>query len=57
MVQVWQDADRLGPGRKSVVVAVRLRSDTGTLTSDAASRAVDAMAAECGRRVGAVLRS
>lgn len=57
VVQVWQDADRLGPGRKSVVVAVRLRSDTGTLTSDAASRAVDAMVAECGRRVGAVLRS
>ena len=57
VVQVWQDADRLGAGKKSVVAALRLRSDAGTLTSDAASRAVDAMVAECGRRVGAVLRS
>jgi len=57
VAEVWQDTDRLGVGKKSVVVALRLRSDVGTLTSDAASRAVDAMVAECGRRVGAVLRS
>jgi len=57
VVQVWQDADRLGVGKKSVVVTLRLRSDSGTLTGDAASRAVDAMVAACGSHVGAVLRS
>ena len=56
VVQVWRDADRLGPDRKSVVVALRLQSDTGTLSGDEAGRIVDAVVAECGRRTGAVLR-
>jgi phenylalanyl-tRNA synthetase beta chain len=56
LVQVWQDAERLGPGKKSVVVSLRLRSDKGTLSGEEASRVVDAVVAECGRRVGAVLR-
>jgi phenylalanyl-tRNA synthetase beta chain len=56
LVQVWQDAERLGPGRKSMVVTLRLRSGTGTLSRDEATAAVDAMVAECGRRAGAVLR-
>jgi len=56
LVQVWEDAERLGAGRKSFVVAVTLRSGAGTLSGDDAGRVVDAIIAECGRRVGAVLR-
>jgi phenylalanyl-tRNA synthetase beta chain len=56
LVQVWRDADRLGAGRKSFVVAVTLRSATGTLSGDEAGRIIEAVVAECGRRVGAVLR-
>jgi phenylalanyl-tRNA synthetase beta chain len=56
LVQVWQDAERLGAGKKSIVVSLRLRSDAGTLSGDEAGRIVDAVLAECGRRVGAVLR-
>ena len=57
LVEVWQDAAKLGPGRKSVVVALRLRSDSGTLSGEEAARLVDAVVAECGRRTGATLRS
>ena len=57
LVQVWRDAERLGPGRKSFVVSLTLRSPTGTLAGDEVSRVVDAVVAECGRRVGAVLRA
>jgi len=57
LVQVWQDVARLGAGRKSVVVSLRLRSRTGTLTGDEAAAAVDRVVAECGRRVRAVLRA
>ena len=56
LMQVWQDAERLGVGKKSVVVSLRLRSDSGTLSGDEAARIVEAVVAECGRRVGAVLR-
>jgi phenylalanyl-tRNA synthetase beta chain len=56
LVQVWQDADRLGAGRKSFVVALTLRSGSGTLSGEEAGRVVDAVVAECGRRVAAVLR-
>jgi phenylalanyl-tRNA synthetase beta chain len=56
LVQVWEDAERLGAGRKSFVIALTLRSTAGTLSGDEAGRVVDAAVAECGRRVGAVLR-
>jgi phenylalanyl-tRNA synthetase beta chain len=56
LVQVWQDAERLGAGRKSLVVGLRLRSRAGTLSRDEATATVAAVVAECGRRVGAVLR-
>jgi phenylalanyl-tRNA synthetase beta chain len=56
LVQVWQDAERLGPGRKSLVVSLRLRSTAGTLAGDDAARIIDAVVAECGRRVAATLR-
>lgn len=57
LVQVWQDAERLGPGRKSLVVSLRLRSATGTLSGDDAAAAVERIVAECGRRAGATLRA
>jgi phenylalanyl-tRNA synthetase beta subunit len=55
-VQVWKDAERLGPGKKSMVVSLRLRSFMGTLSSDEANRVVSDVVAACGRKVGAVLR-
>jgi phenylalanyl-tRNA synthetase beta chain len=57
LVQVWMDAERLGAGRKSVVVSLRLRSGSGTLSGEDAKRTVDAIVSECGRRCGASLRS
>jgi len=56
LVEIWKDAERLGPGRKSVVVSLRLRSDSGTLSSDDAKRAVDAVISSCNSHCGAVLR-
>jgi phenylalanyl-tRNA synthetase beta chain len=56
LIQVWQDAERLGAGKKSFVVGLTLRSRAGTLSGDEAGRLVDAIVAECGRRVAAVLR-
>jgi phenylalanyl-tRNA synthetase beta chain len=54
---IWRDPTRLGPGRKSVVVSLRLRSRSGTLSGEEAAGLVRAAVAECGRRCGAVLRS
>jgi len=55
--QVWTDADRLGAGKKSFVVALRLRSAAGTLSGAEAKQAVDRVVEECGRRCGATLRA
>jgi phenylalanyl-tRNA synthetase beta chain len=57
IVQVWQDAERLGVGKKSVVVTLRLRSDQGTLSGDEANRIVQAVVEACSRAVGATLRA
>jgi phenylalanyl-tRNA synthetase beta chain len=57
LVQVWTDAERLGAGKKSFVVSLRLRSSTGTLSGEEANRTVDAVVAACGRQCGAVLRA
>ncbi|MFM8707434.1 MAG: phenylalanine--tRNA ligase subunit beta [Planctomycetia bacterium] len=57
LAQVWTDAERLGAGRKSFVVALRLRSDSGTLSGEEAGRTIDAVVAACGRQCGAVLRA
>jgi phenylalanyl-tRNA synthetase beta chain len=55
--QVWSDAERLGAGRKSFVVALRLRSGTGTLSGEEAGRAVERIVAACTARCGATLRA
>ena len=57
IAQVWKDAERLGAGRKSVVVTLRLRSDAGTLSGDEANRVVQAVVDACSRAVGATLRA
>lgn len=56
LVQVWEDAERLGAGKKSFLVALRLRSDSGTLSGAEATRTSDAIVAACTRELGAELR-
>jgi len=56
LADVWRDPDRLGVARKSFVVSLVLRSHAATLSGDDATRVLDAVVAECGRRVGATLR-
>jgi phenylalanyl-tRNA synthetase beta chain len=56
LVQVWEDAERLGAGKKSFLVALRLRSDSGTLSGEEAARATDAIVSACTREIGAELR-
>jgi phenylalanyl-tRNA synthetase beta chain len=57
IAQIWQDAERLGSGKKSVVVTLRLRSDQGTLSGDDANRVVHAVVEACSRAVNATLRA
>lgn len=56
LVQVWRDDGRIGPGRKSMVVSLSLRSREVTLSGDDAKQVVDAVLEACGRRCGAALR-
>jgi phenylalanyl-tRNA synthetase beta chain len=56
LVQIWEDEERLGQGKKSVVVGVRLRSHSGTISSDESKRLIDGIVAACHRECGAVLR-
>ncbi|RLS35605.1 MAG: phenylalanine--tRNA ligase subunit beta [Planctomycetota bacterium] len=57
LLQVWEDAERLGVGKKSMVVGLRLRSQSGTISSDDSKQFVDGIVAACGRDCGAILRS
>lgn len=56
VVEVWRSPERLGAGKKSLVVSLSLRSRTGTLTGEEAGRVVADAVAACGRRCGATLR-
>ena len=47
---------QIGPGRKSLTLALRFRASDRTLTEDEASAARDAALAAAGERLGAVLR-
>ena len=53
---IWRDEDRLGRGKKSVIVSVRLRSCRETLSAEQANSFVEAMISICQTRLGAVLR-
>jgi phenylalanyl-tRNA synthetase beta chain len=57
LFDVYADAERLGPGVRSLAYALRLRAPDRTLTAEEAAAVRDAAVAEAGRRTGAVLRS
>ncbi|MEH0582042.1 phenylalanine--tRNA ligase subunit beta [Streptomyces sp. B21-108] len=56
LFDVYENADQLGEGRKSLAYALRFRAGDRTLTVDEASAARDAAVALAGERTGAVLR-
>ncbi len=53
----YRDADRLGPGKKSLLLTMQLRRTDGTLTSDEADRVRDQVVAACQQSLGAELRA
>ncbi|MFJ5731264.1 phenylalanine--tRNA ligase subunit beta [Streptomyces paradoxus] len=57
LFDVYENAEHLGDGRKSLAYALRFRAADRTLTVDEASAARDAAVALAGERVGAELRS
>ncbi|MBE8475345.1 phenylalanine--tRNA ligase subunit beta [Streptomyces justiciae] len=56
LFDVYENAEQLGDGKKSLAYALRFRSADRTLTVDEASAARDAAVALAGERTGAVLR-
>ncbi|MEV6943832.1 phenylalanine--tRNA ligase subunit beta [Streptomyces sp. NPDC051172] len=57
LFDVYENAEQLGEGRKSLAYALRFRAADRTLTVDEASAARDAAVALAGERTGAVLRA
>ncbi|MEU0053734.1 phenylalanine--tRNA ligase subunit beta [Streptomyces sp. NPDC006309] len=57
LFDVYENAEQLGDGRKSLAYALRFRASDRTLTVDEASAARDAAVALAGERTGAALRS
>ncbi|MFS4096095.1 phenylalanine--tRNA ligase subunit beta [Streptomyces sp. AF1A] len=57
LFDVYENAEQLGEGRKSLAYALRFRAGDRTLTVDEASAARDAAVALAGERTGAVLRA
>ena len=53
----YRDAQRLGPGKKSLLFSIELRSRDGTLTSDQADGVRDRVVAACAARHAAQLRA
>jgi phenylalanyl-tRNA synthetase beta chain len=53
----YRDAKRLGPGKKSLLFSIELRSRESTLTSEEADRIRDRVVAACGAAHGAQLRA
>ena len=53
----YRDAERLGAGRKSLLLTMQLRRRDGTLTSDEADRVRDQVVAACQQQLGAELRA
>ncbi|MGW2746358.1 phenylalanine--tRNA ligase subunit beta [Streptomyces sp. NPDC001450] len=56
LFDVYENAEQLGEGKKSLAYALRFRAEDRTLTVDEASAARDAAVALAGERTGAVLR-
>ena len=57
LTQVWRDDGRIGPGRKSVVVSLSLRSQDATLSGDEVKEVINTIIETCTRRCGAALRA
>jgi phenylalanyl-tRNA synthetase beta chain len=57
LFDAYADVQRLGPGRKSLAFALRLRAPDRTLTSEQATTVRDAAVARAARDCGAELRS
>jgi phenylalanyl-tRNA synthetase beta chain len=57
LFDVYENAEQLGEGKKSLAYALRFRAGDRTLTVDEASAARDAAVALAGERTGAELRS
>ncbi len=55
--QTYRDPQRLGPGKKSLLLSISLRSKEGTLTSPEADAVRDRIVAACRARHGAELRA
>ena len=55
-LDTYRDAQRLGPGRKSLLLTIALRSAEGTMTNQQADEIRDRIVAACGKRHGAELR-
>ena len=53
----WRDAKRLGPGKKSLLFAIQLRSGEGTLTSEQCDSVRDAIVKELGSKLAGELRA
>ncbi|WP_069772852.1 phenylalanine--tRNA ligase subunit beta [Streptomyces sp. LUP30] len=56
LFDVYENAEQLGDGKKSLAYALRFRAEDRTLTVDEASAARDAAVALAGERTGAALR-
>jgi phenylalanyl-tRNA synthetase beta chain len=53
----YRSADKLGPGKKSLLFSIQLRSATGTLTNEEADQVRDKVVAALGKEVGGQLRA
>jgi phenylalanyl-tRNA synthetase beta chain len=53
----YRDAERLGPGKKSLLMTITLRAQDGTLTSQQADAICGEIVAACHRELGANLRA
>lgn len=53
----WRDADKLGPGKKSLLFSLLLRGQSATLTGGDADQVRDAVVRACGIKHGAELRT
>lgn len=53
----YRSAEKLGPGKKSLLFSIQLRSATGTLTNEEADQVRDSVVAALGKQVGGQLRA
>jgi phenylalanyl-tRNA synthetase beta chain len=53
----YRSAEKLGPGKKSLLFSIQLRSATGTLTNEEADHVRDKVVAALGKKVGGQLRA